>query len=194
MKSVVKTIGVSLILVFTLFSLASCSKNAEKQVEEDLTGTVSALLGLKEAQEAYLCDASAKDIDAVRVLKESEMADKISRKTVFSVENIEISDKKATADITVSSPDVYAIFCKIVQEKSVTAVDDLLDNVSKELDGDYIKIEKTIACELEYRDEHWYLQTNRELFNVLSGNLYNYYIGLGESTVNELMGENADEK
>ena len=67
--------------------------------------------------------------------------------------------------------------CKIAREKSEFST--LVD---------YETIEKTVACNFEYDGKKWNLMPNKELFNVLSGNLYDYCANLGKNTIEELAG------
>ncbi|MBO5935883.1 MAG: hypothetical protein J6Q94_10405 [Clostridia bacterium] len=188
MKTAIKKSVCIFLVLIMIFFVSGCGKQDKDQLHADLTATLKSMLGTNESDEAYISGINSHDKTSYQVLMDNDTGKRIGELIEYQIDNIEISQEKATVDITIKAPDIYQMLCQIVRDKNINDADSLLKELSLQLNSQYQPIEKTVTCNMEYKNEHWYLITNNELSNILSGNLYEYYANLGKNTVEELTG------
>ena len=179
-----------LVLLIALLKSALQDNDSNQQAKDDLSGTINFMLGKDDAIEAYIYGVPSAVGTSNRIFSDHELGSEISKRVEFDIEILAVTGEEASAEIMVKAPDVYSMLCDIVKNNLVSDTSSLLDELRLRLDGECLTIEKTITCSLKFSDERWRLVSNPELFNMLSGNLYEYYSNLGKDIVDELAGGN----
>lgn len=192
-KQWMKVLNIFLLLM-AIISLSACDSKEEKLLKTDLSNTIESILGKNSNGDIYISGASFADEKSYRVILDNKVGNQVCEKVEYKIEKIEIDGNTAQVAVFVKSPDVPRIFDEILEGGNVKSVEDLLSELSIRLDENYITMEKTIQCSLEFKDKHWYLLSNPELFNILSGNMLDYYMEFNQDTVDDLMeGERYEE-
>lgn len=194
MNKIIKKFACTLIILFILLSMSGCGNLNHGQLKDDLTNTIESMLGKNDTNEIYISGLTFLSETSYQVLMDNEVGNRICELIEYRIENIDIKDEEATVVINIKSPDIYQMICQIVENKNASDTDSLLKELLSQLNTEYQTTEKNVSCNLEYKNEHWYLIPNTELSNMLSGNLYEYYANLGKNTVDELTGGIKNEK
>lgn len=194
MNKIIKAGICAILVLLMLISMSACSSESKNQLERDLNSTIESMLGKSDNEEADISRLNSLINKSDRLLTDTEAGDKICELVEYSIDKIEIKDEKGTADITVKAPDAYKMICQIAETQKTDDKELLLKELLNKLNGDYETIEKTVTCNFEYNGKKWNLMPNKELFNVLSGNLYDYCANLCKNTIEELAGGENNEK
>ena len=173
--------------------IALNNNNEHKQVSEDVSSTLDSLLSRNNSENIYISGVWF-NTNSKSIFSDNPVSNSISEKIVYVIQNVDIKSDKGSCNIFIKSPDIYTILTEIVKtDTSFSNTEELLNAVSKKLDSSYPTIEKSVECSLEYKNDHWYIIPNEDLFNYLSGNLYSYYMNIGEYTKNDILGGDNNE-
>ena len=178
------------IKIFVFPDEADLDDNSTKKIEQDLSASIDALLNRSESDGYIFLMNESKN---VMLFEENEITKKIYHAIHYQIKKIEIDGSESSAQLLITSPDMYTILEGSIYGLNEDDVDKLLDIVNRALDTEYPKIESDVTVSLEQIGENWFLFPDSQLINALTGNLSQWYSQLGKNTVDALLKEVYDE-
>lgn len=154
--------------------------NKKLVLKEDFSTTIGVILGENETDIAYISDMVAFSEDSYRIFADDDLSEKIEKEIEYSIKDIKIDQEKGTANLHFIAPDVYQMICDAIESgKTFASTEDLLAYVKEILDGEYPTIEQTVSASFQLINYHWYWEPSKDVLNILSGNLYQYFENTG---------------
>lgn len=175
-----------LFTILLIISFSGCKKNIDQQIENDITTTLNTIISGNQSGEVYVYSVDTFE----QIIADDDIAEKMANKISYKISKTTLTENNATAEVVFTTPDMYTIITDT--SKNTDNVDDLIENVSDKLDGNYPEKDFNVLLDLKLVNEHWYIVPNDELSNALSGGLITYYSELGMNTVDTLTEEESD--
>ncbi len=181
------------LIVFVVIYISNTSKTEKTQIlEKDFAATIDTILGKSENNRNETCISGMVAVteDSFRIFDNRELEEKISDDIQYQIKSVEIDGNNAMATIHWIGPDIYGYLQQSIKDgKHFENTNEIFDFIlSAELDKDTPKLELTTNCCFEYIDEHWYWIPSKDVLNLMSGNLYQYFENNGYTTENKTEG------
>ena len=153
--------------------------NKKMSLKKDFSSTIDVVLGKNESEVAYISDMVSFSEDSYQIFEDTNVSRKITSEIKYSIDDIEINRTSGIAKIHFIAPDVYKIISDAINNsKSFDSTQDLLNHIIETLSGEYPVIEQTVESSFELINDHWYWSPSKDVLNILSGNLYQYFENL----------------
>ena len=139
--------------------------------KKDFENTMNSIISGETTKDSFILSISGGNVPSIN---SSGISKDVTSKVTYVTKDIKKTGDKSTATVEITYPDVQSIMNTALINNPKTE-DELLSDMENTLKGAFQKKTETISVELDLINRHWYLVTNDEFSNAMSGGVTKMY-------------------
>lgn len=159
----IKILFTSIIIILTLVCVTGCKKIEQPKPETEINNIL---------QNKETINALTVNNEKISSLSGGEISNIIMNNITYEIKKIDVKKTTAICDIVFTYPDILTI----IDEYEKTEQKDFTQFLTEQMNGTFSTKQTDLAVEMSYLNNKWYIIVTDELYNILMGGAYNYYI------------------